>query len=417
MGNILTRALDFLTGEKRSASVSSEAWSPELARIFGLGYNGTTVNERTSKHLAPAYRCIALLSESVAKLPLHVFETTNGRRQVAKNHPVHRLLYSEPNEHMTSFAFRQAIMEITLQHGNGYARIIRGPGQRPVSLKLYQGGTCSILESQGQLLVQTPDGLIPYYDIFHLRGLGTGIEGLSPIRYAAESMGISLAAQNFGRKFFENGAHLSGVLEYPNKLDDTAYYNLKKRWKEANSGTNNAGETAILEHGLKYTPIGIPPDDAQFIETRKFGTREICQWYGVQPHKVFDLENATFSNIEHQNIEWVVDGLMPWLVRFEQEAYRKLFRENEKPTHYAKFNTNALMRGDSQARAVFYKEMFQIGVFTQNMILELEDLNPFDDGDRRYVQGNNMVPIDRIDDVLTAKMAQKTTKTNENEGE
>lgn len=414
MGNWFTRVLGL---EKRSASVGTETYSPQLERIFGLDFNGTNVNAKTSLRLSAVYRCVGLLSESVAKLPLHVFETTNGRRQVANNHPVHKLLYAEPNEHMTSFAFRQAIMEITLLHGNGYARIIRGAGQRPAKFKLYPGGTCSLVESNDQLLVQTPDGLIPYYDIFHLRGLGAGLEGVSPIRYAAESMGITLSAQTFGRKFFENGAHLSGVLKYPGQLKDDAYDQLKKRWKAANSGTQNAGETAILEHGMDYQRIGIPPNEAQFIETRKFGTREICQWFGVQPHKVFDLENATFSNIEQQNIEWVVDGLMPWLVRFEQESYRKLFRENEKATHYAKFNTNALMRGDSAARAVFYKEMFQIGVFTQNMILELEDMNPFEGGERRYVQGNNMVPIDRIDDVLTAKMAQKTTKTNENEGE
>lgn len=415
MGNILTRTLNFIKGEKRSASVSAEVYSPELARIFGLGYNGTTVTPETAMNLSAVYGCIKLISESVAKLPLHVYETTSGKRQVASAHPVHRLLYSDPNEYMTSFAFRQAITEIALRWGNGYARIIRGTGSRPAKFKLYEGGTVSLIENNGQLFAQTPDdGLVPYYDIFHLRGLGTGLVGKSPIRYAAESMGITLSAQKFGRKFFENGAHLSGVLKYPGQLKDDAYQQLKTRWKATNSGVDNTGETAILEHGMDYARIGIPPNEAQFIETRQFGTTDICRWFGVPPHKIQDLGKATFSNIEQQNIEYVQDCLMPWCKRFEEECDRKLFRENEKPNYYTKFSLNALMRGDSQARAVFYKEQFSIGAMTINEIRAFEDLNPIEGGDRHYIQGNNMVPIDQIDAMISAKMAQKTTKTEEN---
>lgn len=417
MGNFFSKALGYITGEKRSASVGAESYSPELARIFGLSYNGTTVNEETAMRLSAVYACIKIISESVAKLPLHVYETTNGTRQVAKTHPVHRLLYSDPNEYMTSFAFRQAITEIALRWGNGYARIIRGVGSRPVKFKLYPGGSCSILESDEQLFVQTPDGLIPYYDIFHLRGLGTGITGLSPIRYAAESMGISLNAQTFGRKFFENGAHVGGVLEHPGKLSDTAFAHLKESFNATSGGLDNVARPKILEEGMKYTKISLPPNEAQFIETRQFGTTDICRWYGMKPHKIADLANATFSNIEQQNIEFVQDCLMPWCNRFEQEADRKLFRETEKPYFYSKFNLNALMRGDSAARATYYKEMFGIGVFSQNDILELEDMNPIEGGNRHYVAGNNMVPIDKIDEVLAAKNAPKTTKTDQNEQE
>lgn len=404
--------------EKRSASVGIETYSPELARIFGLNPNGTTVTEETAMRLSAVYACTKVISESIGKLPLHVYETTDGKRQVAKAHPVHRLLYSDPNEYMTSFAFRQAITEIALRWGNGYARIIRGAGQRPNRFKLYEGGTCSIVESMGQLYVQTPtDGLVPYYDIFHLRGLGTGITGKSPIRYAAESMGITLNAQAFGKRFYENGAHVGGLLSTDGKLSDKAKEQLKSSWQFKHGGVDNVASTAILEEGLKYTRVGIPPEEAQFLETRQFGTTDICRWFGVTPHKIFDLSKATFSNIEQQNIEFVQDCLMPWCVRFEQEADRKLFRENEKVNHYTKFSLNGLMRGDSAARAVFYKEMFGIGVFSQNMILDLEDMNPIEGGDKHYVQGNNMVPIDRIDDVLTAKMTGKTTKTQENEQE
>lgn len=408
---------NLFSSEKRSASVGTETYSPELAYMFGLNLSGTNVTPETAMNLSAVYACTKVISESLAKLPLHVYETTNGKRQVAKGHPVDRLLYSDPNEYMTSFAFRQAITEIALRWGNGYARIIRGSGQRPNRFKLYEGGTCSIVESKDQLFVQTPDGLIPYYDVFHLRGLGTGITGKSPIRYAAESMGISLNAQKFGRKFYENGAHVGGILSHPGKLSDQAKESLKNSWKFNHGGVGNVGTTAVVEEGMTYTKIGMPPEEAQFLETRQFGTTDICRWFGVTPHKIFDLSKATFSNIEQQNIEFVQDCLMPWCSRFEQEADRKLFRENEKGTHYAKFSLNALMRGDSAARAVFYKEQHNIGAMTINEIRALEDLNPIEGGDRHYIMGNNLVPIDRIDDVILAKTAGKPLKTGENEQE
>jgi HK97 family phage portal protein len=414
MANFLKRALSIITSEKRSVSATD---TPALSQLFGFGYNGTTVTPETAMKLSAVYACIKVTSEGVAKLPCHAYQTTNGKREVAAAHPADRLLYSDPNEYMTAFAFKQAITEIALRWGNGYAKIIRGKRYEPVSFKLYEGGTVTLVESNGQLFAQTPDGKIPYYDIFHLRGLGTGVTGKSPISYAAESMGISLNTQTFGNNFYENGAAIGVALKHPGKLSDTAHKHLKESLTANYAGVKNAFKPMILEEGMDITKMSLAPNEAQFLETRAFGVPEVCRWYGVPPHKVGHLDKATFSNIEQQNIEFVQDCLMPWLKRFEEEADRKLFRENEKANHYTKFSLNALMRGDSAARAIFYKEMFSIGAMSQNDIRELEDQNPIEGGDRYYVQGNNMVPIDRIDDVLSAKTAPKTTNKQENEGE
>lgn len=401
---------NIFNSEKRSADTG--------IRTTFLGIpTATTVTEETAMKIGAVYGCVRVLSESIAKLPFHVYEQSENTKTLAVDHPVYNLIHSEPNQEMTAFAFWQSIMTIALLYGNGYARIIRGAGERPEGLKLYKQGTVTLALVQDQLFATTPDGVIPYYDIFHLRGLGTEIIGLSPIRYAAESLGTTLNAQTFGRKFFENGAHVGGVLEHPGKLSDAAYTNLKNSWESTTTGLDNVGKPKILEEGMKWTKIAMAPEEAQFLQTREFGIADICRVFGVPPHKIADLTHATFSNIEHLNIEFSQDGVLPWAIRIEQEANRKLFRDAEKGKLYTKFNLNALLRADSAARATFYKEMFGIGVFSQNDIRELEEQNPIAGGERYYVQGNNMVPIDRIDDVLTAKTAQKTTNTNGNEGQ
>jgi HK97 family phage portal protein len=318
---------------------------------------------------------------------------------------------------MTAFAFWQSLMSIALLYGNAYARIIRGTGSRPASLQLYPAGSVSLHTYKNDLYATTPDGVLPYYELFHLRGLGHGVEGKSPIRQAAENMGISLNAQTFANKFFENGANVGGVLKHPAKLSDTAFNHLRDSWAERHSGVNNAHKPAILEEGMDYARIGIPPNEAQMLETRLFGITDICRIYGVPPHKIAELSKATFSNIEQQNIEFLTDSLLPWLIRIEQECNRKLFRAAEKGRFYCKFNVNALMRGDSAARATFYKELFSIGVFSQNDIRELEEQNPIEGGDRYYVQGNNMVPIDKIDALLAAQTGPEAPKKEENEPE
>lgn len=415
MPNLLTRAYNYLAGVTTDVVTTDGNTDTERWQYFGYE-GGTTVNETSSMQIGAVYGCIRVLSESVAKLPWGVYKNDgNGGKKAAPTHPVHRLIYAEPNAFMTPFAFRQALLDIALRWGNAYARIIRNELARPVSLKLYEAGTVSLQLYNNELYALTPDGAIPYYDIFHLRGLGTGIEGTSPIRQAAANLGISLNAQQFGLNFFKNGANVGMVLEYPGKLSTEAHENLKKSFNANAVGTQNAHKPRILEEGMKLQRAGIPPNEAQFLETRKFGIADIARIYGVPLYKLAEMDGSIKANVEQQSIEFVTDALMPWLVRLEQEAHRKLFRESEKTSYYTKFNVNALLRGDSTARAVFYKEMFSIGVFSQNDIRSLEEQNPIEGGERYYVQGNNMVPIDKIDAVIDAQISKKQPNPTQNE--
>lgn len=417
MPNILKRAYNYLAGVTTDVVTTDGVHNTDRwLAYFGYNPDGTVINENTAMRIGAVYGCVRVLSESVAKLPYGVYKNDgNGGKKSASSHPVHRLIYSEPNEFMTSFAFRQAMMDIALRWGNAFARIERDGMARPVRLRIFEAGTVSLQLFEGALYAVTPEGTIPYYDIFHLRGLGVGIEGNSPIRQAATNMGISLSSQAYGKAFFDNGANVGTVLEHPGRLGDTAYNNLQKSFTEKHAGVANAHKPMILEEGMKLQRMGIPPNEAQFLETRKFGVADIARIYGVPLYKLAELDGSIKANVEQQSIEFVTDALLPWLVRWEQEANRKLFRESEKGKYYTKFNVNGLLRGDSTARATFYKEMFSIGVFSQNDIRELEEQNPIEGGDRYYVQGNNMVPIDKIDAVIDAQINKKQPNSTQNE--
>lgn len=294
-------------------------------------------------------------------------------------------------------------------HGNSYTRIYFGSNSRPGELEPLSSNQVSSPVLYKRKLYYEVEGekdLIPNSEMIHIKAMSlNGYSGLSPIKAAAENIGISLAAQKFGAKFFENGAHLGGAVTHPGQLKKEGYERLKNDFAAKNAGVDNVGKTLILEEGMKYEKIGIPPEDAQFIETRQFGRSEIAGIFRVPPHMIADMSESSYSNIENQDINFAKHTLLPWIARIEQEFNKKLFRESEKGRFYIKFNLNGLLRGNSQDRAQFYKEMWQMGVFTQNDILELEDMNTFDGGERRYIPTNNMGPIDLIDQVFLAKQA------------
>jgi len=245
--------------------------------------------------------------------------------------------------------------------------------------------------------VQGLDDLIPDRDMLHIPGLGyDGIKGLSVISYARESIGSGLAAQKFGGRFFGSGANMGGTLEHPTILKPEAYERLKNSWNENNSGIGNSHKTTILEHGTKYTRIGIPPNDAQFIETRKFSVADICRWYGVPPHLVYDLEKATFSNIEHQGLEYVIYSLLPWSVKIEQEYNRKIFTEAEKGHVFVEHNMDALLRGDAKTRSEFYRKMVSISSMSPDEVRAKENMPPLPDNKgKEYYIMSNMININQ----------------------
>ena len=372
--------------------------------FFGTASSGERVDEKSAMQISTVYACVRLLAETVAGLPLHLYRYTdkgNGKEK-ALEHPLYRLLYRQPNPEMTSFTFRETMMTHLLLWGNAYAQIIRD-GKNTV-LGLYP-----LLPENVEVDRDEQDNLFYIYhaytdevpgkkdqdiyfrsdEIFHISGLGfNGLIGFSPIAMMKNALGTTLAVERYGASFFKNGAQPSGVLEHPGVLKDPD--KIRNNWSAVYGGANNAHKVAVLEEGMTYKPISLPPEDSQFLSTRQFGVEEICRIFRVPPHMVQDLEHATFSNIEHQSIDFVVHTLTPWLVRFEQAVSKDLLLEEEQDEYFVKFNVDGLLRGDYQSRMNGYATGISNGFLSPNDIHRLEnmDLIPAEDGgDDYYLNG------------------------------
>lgn len=377
-----------------------------LKDSFGLGptRSGVAVSEQTALRSSAVFACVRILSEAVASLPLPVYRRlSGGGKERDPTHPLYRVLHDQANDEMTAFTFRELLMSHLLLWGNAYAEIEwDGRGEvralwplRPDQTQLWRNTDTEKLEYH----VILPDGqmaVLPYERVLHIVGMGDGLVGYSPIRFAREAIGLSLATEEFGSRFFGDGAHPGGIVEYPDKLKDEAYDRYKKDMREAYGGLGKSHRLLILEQGLKYTQVGIPPEDAQFLETRKFQLNEIARIYRVPPHLIGDLEHATFSNIEHQSIEYVVHTLRPWLVRWEQAMRMKLFvTERDRSLYLAEFVVDGLLRGDIKSRYEAYAIGRQNGWLNADEIRELENMNPQPKGQGKiYLVNGNMIPIE-----------------------
>lgn len=365
--------------------------------------SGERVTHKNALSVSAYWAGVRLISEAIASLPLFVYRKRVGRgRDRITTHPVARLLHDEPNQEMTAFIFRETLSYHIINWGNAYAEIERRNDGMPLALwPLAPNCTKPIRGDDGLIRyehrpLETGEArIIQPANILHIPGLSfDGLAGYSVLDVARESLGLSKAQDKYGSKFFANGAHLHGTLETDAPLGNEAYEQTKKAWSEGYEGLDNAHKTAILDNGLKYKAIGLPNRDAQWLESRKFQITEIARWLNIPPHKLRELTNATFSNIEHQNIEWVVDTLRPWLIRFEQEYRRKLFRDK---SLYVEHQIDGLLRGDATARKEMYQAGRQWGWLSANDVRDLENLNPIDEGDI-YLTPANMQDASRINE-------------------
>ncbi len=357
--------------------------------LFGSTSSGKPVNEHTAMQMTAVYSCVRILSETLAGLPLHVYKyNDSGGKEKNLNHPLYRLLHDEPNPEMTSFAFRETLMCHLLLWGNAYAQIIRNARGEVIALyPLMPNKMIVDRDKNGRLFYlyqrsveDAPtlgkDSLVYLdpSDVLHIPGLGfDGLVGYSPIAMAKNAIGLAMATEEYGAKFFANGAAPGGVLEHPGTIKDPQ--KVKDSWNAAYQGSTNSHRVAVLEEGMKYQPIGISPEQAQFLETRKFQINEIARIFRVPPHMLADLEKSSFSNIEQQSLEFVKYTLDPWVVRWEQSMCRALLMESEKPIVFIKFNVDGLLRGDYVSRMSGYATARQNGWMSANDIRELENLD------------------------------------------
>lgn len=371
---------------------------------------GKNVNERSAMQMTAVYSCVRILAEAVAGLPLHLYRyKEDGGKEKALDFNLYHLLHDEPNKEMSSFIFRETLMTHLLLWGNAYAQIIRnGKGEvvalyplMPNKMKVdreengelyytYTRSTEEALTMEGSTVYLTPR------DVLHIPGLGfDGLVGYSPIAMAKNAIGLAIATEEYGAKFFANGAAPSGVLEHPGTIKDPA--RLRENWNSTFGGSANSGKVAVLEEGMKYTPISISPEQAQFLETRKFQIDEIARIFRVPPHMVGDLEKSSFSNIEQQSLEFVKYTLDPWVVRWEQSLARSLLTEDEKKIYFFKFNLEGLLRGDYASRMSGYATARQNGWMSANDIRELENMDkiPAEEGGDLYLINGNMLPLNK----------------------
>ena len=367
---------------------------------FGTSGSGKSVTVQSAIQLSTVYACVRVISETVASLPLGVYESTDAGNLKATDHPLFRLLHDEPNSEMTSFVFREVMLAHLLLYGNSYSQIIRSGKNQVIGLYPLLPDHMDVdRDSKGNLTYTytTSDGKtvsIKPRDVLHIPGLGfDGVMGYSPIALEKNAIGLGIASEEYGSKFFSNGARPSGILMHPNTVKNPKA--LRESWNSAYGGSSNSNRVAILEEGMKFEPIAIPNNEAQFLETRKFQVDEICRIFRVPPHLVGNLEHATFSNIEHQSIDFAVHTIRPWLVRIEQAMNRALFSEQEKGLFYVQFNIDGLMRGDYKSRMEGYAIARQNGWMSANDIRELENQNPIpaSEGGDAYLVNGNMISI------------------------
>lgn len=387
-----------------------------ISTFFNNPVGRTPVTEKTVLGISAYYAGVRRISESIAQLPLEVVRV-DGDVKTQINHPSQYLLNKEANYKTISFDFIQILVTSAINWGNGIAIIERDARGNPTSLVNVLTKKCHPVDYDGELWwkVETTDKdkgiIVSDKDVINLRGFGTSdVLGLSAIEYHRQNLGLTIAAQDYGADFYNKGTRIDGYIEYQGKLDPATKQSIREQW-DANYGANGMGGTAILDNGTKYSRLGLPPEDAQFIETRKFQKNEIATILGIPPHFINELEHATFSNIEHQNIEYVTYGLGGWIEKLEQEYGRKLLRESEKNNHYFRHNVNKFLRADIQTRAEYYRLMTDIGVFSINEVRALEELNPVADGDLRFVQ------LNRIELSTAKQYYERDNETNGTEGD
>ncbi len=402
---------DFLRRKDKSSDTEKRSIYGQtiIGSAFGNA-SGEVVSKEQALRVAAVWSCVRVLSETIASLPISLYEKDeNNQKKVKSDNPLNALISQQPSPLFNSFMFFERIMVDLSLDGNFYAYIERNNGGFPVGLHPIKCNDVDVFISpKGRGVyyeIKESDssnsypktGRVAGIDMIHVKGLSTnGIQGKSPIQVAAETLGIALALDKHAGAYFKNGSQLGGILKHPGTLKPETAKRLRESWSNNYSGTSNTGKTAILEEGMDFQARTIPNNQAQFIESRQYQISDICRLFRVPNHLVNDLSNATYSNIEAQQIDFVVHTITPWIKRIESELNAKLVPFKKRDTEYFKFNLTAILRGDSKARADYYRTLVNIGVMSPDEVRKLEDLNSVGGASEDYYMQSNMLPINRL---------------------
>jgi HK97 family phage portal protein len=391
---------------ERAVSAESDLSNPAPWLYDALGgfptSTGITVTEETALQFSAVYACVNVISDQLSSFPKGIFKRIDDRtRNKVSDSYLQYLIDTEPNQSYSAFDFWHAITYSVLLWGNGFAEIVRDNQYEITSFRF-------IHPSKVVIKYGIVDGVFVLFyedhelgkriaprDMLHFKGLTyDAVQGQGVIRaFARESIGLSIAAEKFGAKFFGNDTLMTKYLSHPTTLSEEAMKHIQQSWQTANAGLENSFKLKVLEEGMKLENVGIPPEQAQFIATRQHQVEEICRWFKVQPHLIQHLLRSTNNNIEHQGIEFATQTLTPWVARFEKELNRKIFTEKEKKKYYVKFNMDSLLRGDIKTQTEYFRAAIQWGWMSTNEVRELKDMNPREGGDE-YLKPMNMIGSD-----------------------
>lgn len=348
--------------------------------------------------LSTVYRCVDLISDSIAVLPLKTYRIDgDGFKEEAKDHPAYYVLDMEPNEDMTRFVFFKTLMTSVLLTGNGYAYIERD-GLKVEQLVYIPSGAVQIVwitDRQGVLRkrykVTGFAELVEPRDMIHVLNFSyDGINGISTLEHARQTLSIATSAEESAKGFYDSGGQLSGVLTVEGaRLSKEQKEQIYKTWRERTDpvmGTPNG--IAVLEGNMKYQPISISPSDSQLLESRQFNVVDICRFFSVSPVKAFDLSKSSYSTVEATQLQYLTDTALAVITKIEQEINRKIFLPSERGKVVAEFDTSAILRTDKSAQATYWKELFNIGAATPNEVRRESNLGRMENGDKAFVQVN-----------------------------
>lgn len=407
MGLLNSLAIASGPSEVREVVNPKHPRDPVLAAMFA-DPSSVAVTPQSAMRVTAVWASVALIAETLSALPLHVLRRTEAEAgeesAKATDHPLYYLLHDMPTSGITSFEWRELMFTHTALRGDSYARIVLDGGGRVIDLPPIMPDHIRPERNRANRTQYRwwPDGTGPSRVLFDDEVLRIpykmldGLHSLSPIATHKATIGNALSSAAFLQSFYANSAQPKGALVSQELLSNEAAKALRQSWEERHMGPANAGRIAIFDGGMKWENIGMTMDDAQYIELQQFSVSDIARIFLVPPHKIGDLSNATFSNIEHQAIEFVVDTILRWVRRAEMRFNAYLLSARERAAgYYIAFDLKGLMRGDSAARSNFYRAMFYIGAMNPNEIRAAEDMNPYDGGDKFFVQGATM-PIDAL---------------------
>lgn len=362
-----------------------KAWNPKLWSLNGaITGSGEQVDEESALTYSAVWNAVWLISSTIGTLPLHLMEKKDKKKQYSESENLYRVMHDKANPFMTAANFRMTQKAHVLTWGNGYAEIVRNKlgdivelwpiaPNRIIDIKMIENNLWYFIKVDSETIA------LPRERILHLHGLGfDGFVGYSPIAMARKSIGLSMAMETFGENYFGQGTHPGVIVSHPGQLSEKAHKNLKNSLTDTYSGLGQSHRLMLLEDSMKIEKIGIPPEDSQFLQSRQHQVTDVARWFNLPPHKLKDLTRSSFNNIESEQISFVVESILPWLVLDEQEYNMQLLNlSQQRRKLYFKHSVEGLLRGSSKDRAEFYKNMFQVGM-SINQILEKEDMNPVD---------------------------------------